>query len=207
LLKKTDWFIFAKQIQLPNQILINMTILDQVQTLSEIQKGLADISQQLIDFSNQYTEEIYFAPFGEKWSMAGNLEHLILTNTAMSKTFSYPKEALAAQFGKAERPSLTGPEIIGKYLLVLGKMKIKAPPAYSPQASTPQSKTVLLKMWDDVELAFQNNLKNWSDEDLDTYRIPHPAMGNLNLREMVLFAIYHTNHHLKAMKKIAEVNA
>ena len=110
-----------------------MTILDNVQTLPEIQKGLADISQQLVDFSNQYSEGIYFAPFGEKWSMAGNLEHLILSNKSISKTFSYPKEVLAALFGKAERPSFSGPEIIGKYLAVLEKIKIKAPPAYSPQ--------------------------------------------------------------------------
>lgn len=184
-----------------------MTILDNVQTLPEIQKGLADISQQLVDFSNQYSEEIYFAPFGEKWSMAGNLEHLILTNKAMGKTFSYPKEALVARFGKAERPSFSGAAIVENYLSALEKTKIKAPPAYSPQADTPQSKEVLLKMWNDVENAFQNNLKNWSDEDLDTCRIPHPAMGNLNLRELALFAIYHTNHHLKAMKKIADAKA
>lgn len=184
-----------------------MTILDNVQTLPEIQKGLADISQQLIDFSNEQSEEVYFAPFGEKWSMAGNLEHLILTNRAMGKTFSYPKEALAARFGKAERPSFAGAAIVENYLSALKTTKIKAPPAYSPQADTPQSKAVLLKMWNEVEDAFQNNLKNWSDENLDDYRIPHPALGHLNLRELALFAIYHTNHHLKAMKRIAAAKA
>jgi hypothetical protein len=183
-----------------------MTILDNIQTLPEIQKGLDQIDLEVLEFSGQFSEKTYFAPFGEKWSMAGNLEHLILTNAAMAKTFSYPKEALIARFGKAERPSFSGAEIIEKYLTALEKTKIKAPPAYSPQPDTPQFKTALFKMWIDVESTFQNNLKKWSDKDLDVCRIPHPAMGNLNLRELALFAIYHTSHHLKAMKKIAAAN-
>lgn len=191
---------------MPTQNLAKMTILDNIQTLPEIQKGLEQIDLEILKFSGQFSEEIYFKPFGEKWSMAGNLEHLILTNASIAKTFSYPKEALIARFGKAERLSLSGPDIIEKYLDALEKTKIKAPPAYSPQPDTPKFQTMLFRRWVEVATIFHSNLKNWSDEDLDTCRVPHPAMGNLNLRELALFAIYHTNHHLNAMKRIAAAN-
>jgi hypothetical protein len=39
-------------------------------------------------------------------------------------------------------------------------------------------------------------LTGWTDADLDTYMCPHPAMGPLTAREMVMFTVLHarTSH-------------
>ena len=35
----------------------------------------------------------------------------------------------------------------------------------------------------------------WDEADLDTYRLPHPLLGPLTLREMLVFTLYHYSHH------------
>lgn len=181
-----------------------MTILDQVHTLPAIKKSFEAITQKVATFSAQYPNEVFFAPFGEKWSMAENLEHLILSNNAIAKTLSYPKDKLAERFGTAQRPSLEGNTIIDLYLAALQKNPIKSPVGYTPENTAEKPKSDLMTMWENSSSQFQNFLKNWTEEDLDTYQVPHPLLGNMHVREMVLFAIYHTEHHLKAMERIAQ---
>jgi hypothetical protein len=38
-------------------------------------------------------------------------------------------------------------------------------------------------------------LGNFTEEDLDSYCLPHPLLGNLTMREMLYNAIYHVQHH------------
>ncbi|MEI7468270.1 MAG: DinB family protein, partial [Chloroflexota bacterium] len=35
----------------------------------------------------------------------------------------------------------------------------------------------------------------WDEADLDVYRLPHPILGNLTLREMLLWVVVHNWHH------------
>jgi hypothetical protein len=44
-------------------------------------------------------------------------------------------------------------------------------------------------------------LKKFSEDDLDSIRLPHPLLGKLTVREMLYFAVYHVgHHHRQAMK-------
>ena len=180
-----------------------MELFTNVYTLPEMSAALAKATQKLTDFSSQFSDEIFFAPFGEKWSMAENVEHLILTNASIAKTFSIPKEKLAEKFGQANPPSRTGSEIVAVYLEKLGATKVKAPAGYTPENTTTKSKNDILTRWAAVGMTFENSLNNWTELDVDLHQIPHPLLGNMTLREVALFAIYHIEHHLKAMEKIA----
>src|SRR5579859_3509649 len=35
----------------------------------------------------------------------------------------------------------------------------------------------------------------WSEIDLDRYRLPHPLLGKLTVREMLFFTVQHLAHH------------
>jgi hypothetical protein len=35
----------------------------------------------------------------------------------------------------------------------------------------------------------------WSETDLDRYRLPHPLLGRLTVREMLFFTVQHLAHH------------
>jgi hypothetical protein len=40
----------------------------------------------------------------------------------------------------------------------------------------------------------------WSEEDLDRHAMPHPLIGALTVREMLLFCVFHERHHLKVVR-------
>jgi len=46
----------------------------------------------------------------------------------------------------------------------------------------------------------QKVLEKWSEEDLDKYLIPHPLLGKLTIRELMLWMVYHHYHHLDNLK-------
>ena len=38
-----------------------------------------------------------------------------------------------------------------------------------------------------------------SQADLDRYRLPHPLLGKLTVREMLFFTVYHNYHHVRSV--------
>jgi hypothetical protein len=44
--------------------------------------------------------------------------------------------------------------------------------------------------------AFARALERWSDRALDRYRLPHPLLGKLTVREMAYFTLLHNVHHV-----------
>jgi len=47
------------------------------------------------------------------------------------------------------------------------------------------------------------NINTYSEQQLDTFILPHPLLGKVTLREMMYFTIYHAEHHLKQAIKNA----
>ena len=41
-----------------------------------------------------------------------------------------------------------------------------------------------------------------SDVNLDTLVIPHPLMGKMTVRELIMWAAYHTEHHTTILKNL-----
>jgi hypothetical protein len=41
----------------------------------------------------------------------------------------------------------------------------------------------------------------WSEADLDACRLPHPLLGRLTVREMLLFTQYHEVHHVANVER------
>jgi len=182
-----------------------MSATENIQTLPELKKALAEVIEQVTHLSTQTEDQKFFAPFGEKWSMAENLEHLILSNGATMKTLSYPIEKLNARFGKPERNSISDVALEKKYSAVVGQGKAKSTPTFNPNQVGETTKEGLLKMWIGIGLGLQKNLQNWSNEDLDNAQIPHPILGNFTIREFLSFTIFHTDRHFQAMKNITEL--
>jgi hypothetical protein len=36
----------------------------------------------------------------------------------------------------------------------------------------------------------------WSEAELDRYTLPHPLLGDLTMREMLCFTLYHNQRHI-----------
>src|SRR5690606_12513808 len=62
----------------------------------------------------------------------------------------------------------------------------------------------LLQAWQKSGAALVKAAQSWKDTDLDRIRLPHPLIGLLTVREMLLWNIYHDLHHLDDVRRLLE---
>ncbi|WP_231962837.1 DinB family protein [Polaribacter sp. KT25b] len=41
-----------------------------------------------------------------------------------------------------------------------------------------------------------------SEKNLDTLVLPHPLMGKMTVREIIMWTAYHTEHHTKTLQNL-----
>jgi len=165
----------------------------------EIIKASKNIFNEFSDTCLQIPDDKFFSQPLEKWSIAQNVDHLTRAVKTTKLAYSLPKIFVRMLFGKANRPSKTYEELVGKYKLKLAQGG-KASGRYLPKTKFAK-KLTLMQQW---QKANENYLEavelKWNDDQLDLYIAPHPLLGKLTLRELCYFTIYHTEHHLNIIK-------
>lgn len=138
----------------------------------------------------------------EKWSIAQNVKHLIISANATRLAFTLPKFITKLYVGKPNRSSRSYDELVSKY-----KMKLqqggKASGRFIPQKlSNNINKDQLLDSFNQSMVKLTIAIKNkWTEQQLDQYIAPHPLLGKITIRELCYFTIYHTYHHLAIIKE------
>ena len=176
--------------------------------LAEITENLQQAFDQVSRYTQSLSDEaLHQKPQPQKWSAAGNLEHLILSTKPLAQTFPLPKLTFKA-FGKPNRPGRTYAELVKRYQERLAEVAGTNPAGnagYGPKADKSPSKEALLERWEKESTKLVKSLSKWKEEDLDKYLLPHPLLGKLTIREMLFFTHHHTLHHLAIMKERAGV--
>ncbi|GAB4034913.1 DinB family protein [Spirosoma gilvum] len=166
-----------------------------MQTIS--QRITADC-QAFIDKANQLSEDEFRSHIGEKWSVADVMQHLYLSARPVVKVMMGPREVLT-QWGMAETPTRTYEQLVIDYDTVLSK-GVKAPTPFVPRPEDVDAeKQVMIDRFIAVYRAVNDELVNWSEQELDEYCMLHPALGKLTVREMLYFISIHTQHHLRLL--------
>ena len=140
---------------------------------------------------------VFFAPQGSFWSPAQHLDHLVRSVRPLAKALGYPRWLLRLLFGGGKR-SRPPAEVVDLYLARLAAGG-KAGGAYLPAAAGAPDRAAqqaLVARWRRTGLYLDQALAGWSEADLDRYRLPHPLIGKLTVREMVAWSLYHGDHHL-----------
>ncbi|HNH09023.1 MAG TPA: hypothetical protein PK683_11010, partial [Leptospiraceae bacterium] len=55
----------------------------------------------------------------------------------------------------------------------------------------------LVDDWTELGRNYVTAFKALSEEQLDGLNMPHPILGNITVREMILFSLMHVFHHVK----------
>ena len=148
----------------------------------------------------QTSEEKFFdKPASGKWTVAENLVHLIRAVKPLNQAFLLPTFAFRLLFGKPNRPSRSYEELVAKYHKKLAEGG-SASGRFIPKVAQDDKKEHLIERFIEANNTFVKRVKTLKEEDLDRYLIPHPLLGKLTIREMLYFTIYHTQHHLLAVK-------
>jgi len=168
----------------------------------EIKVALQSSFQDNAQFVASISDENFYKKKDEKWSIAQNLDHLVMSNKPLASGLKKSKIFFRA-FGTAKKASQTYEEIVAIYKeALLTKNPTNNPYLSKDVEST--SKEEYLSNWKMIEEKYQERLDLWSEKDLDKYRIPHPVLGKLTVREMMFFTINHNYHHLEIMKAYLE---
>jgi hypothetical protein len=62
-----------------------------------------------------------------------------------------------------------------------------------------RDKSYLLDRIQTENKKLQYKTNKWSDEQLDSIILPHPLMGKMPVREMIMWTAYHVEHHTKTL--------
>ena len=179
-----------------------METTSKIYTQPEIKAALQTSFQEVTQFVASISDENFYIKKDEKWSIAGNLDHIILSTKPLASGLKQAKIFFRA-FGTAKKESQSYDEIVATYEEVLLTKNPKNNPFISKDIdSTTREK--YLSNWNMIGEKFQERLDLWTEKDLDKYRIPHPVLGKLTVREMMFFTINHNFHHLKIMKAYLE---
>ena len=132
-----------------------------------------------------------------KWTAGQQLEHLCKSVKPLARGLLMPTIGIAAMFGKSERPSISYEELVKNYQAALAAGG-RATGRFVPSPVEISRKETLQKELIDTVESLSQRIGKFGEDDLDKLLLPHPLLGKLTLREMLMFMIYHAEHHHKS---------
>ncbi|HEX7184935.1 MAG TPA: DinB family protein [Thermoanaerobaculia bacterium] len=169
-------------------------------TKPELVRELRSLHEQSTAFWSSFSSPELFAPIGEAWSPADNIRHLLKSNRPVVRALSLPRPALLLRFGLTLRSSRSYSQMRETYLAALarGVTAGRFAPAPEPFPDDPEAaRRALMEQRHAIATALESALQSWGERALDRFRLPHPALGNLTVREMLFFTLYHNLHHVQ----------
>jgi len=169
---------------------------------SEIIKKLEQEFKSIDQLLHQLSEkQIFSEQLNQKWSIAENIEHLILATKPLVWLFSNP-EIMSSNWGHSDRASRQYNDVVDLYLENIGTPG-ETTDTFTP-ANMKYTKLSMIQKFQHIYSSLQKNVSVLSEQDLDQYQIPHPKIGLLTCKEFLFFTHYHTAHHLNTIKQLLE---
>lgn len=166
----------------------------------EITDALNEKHDKFINYLSGLPEEIFIKQYSGKWSAGQQLEHIFLSVKPVRQALSLPAFILRMIWGKSNRPGRNYDTLVIKYQQKLAEGG-KAPNRFVPEPVSLERRKGLIQLLSAEIETLNKNTGRFSESELDRYVLPHPLLGKLTLREMLLFTIYHVQHHQSALEK------
>jgi hypothetical protein len=156
---------------------------------------------ELISWLNQQPEDSWTEGPESKWTTGQQALHLLQSIKRLNDALSMPKFLLRYKFGKANRPVRDYSAIVQRYQERLedakgntfkGSQNMKVP--------TLSEKVYILNRLQTEHKKLQYKTNKISDKNLDTLILPHPLMGKMPVREIIMWTAYHVEHHTETLK-------
>lgn len=171
------------------------------QSQKDIVERIVSIQQGVTDDITRLSDAQLTSGTDESWSAADYLKHLLLNSKPVAKALGFPAAVLERQFGLSGRASRPYSELVKVYQKRLAE-GIRAedydkvlPSFYRFPEGTGDERAYLVQSWNETNLRLINATQQWSEAELDSLQLPHPAIGMVMLREMLFFTIFHNNLH------------
>ena len=169
---------------------------------TQIVKALRNNEDQLRSFFQGQIPSLWEVQPEGKWSAGQHVIHLVQSTKPLLNALRLPDFILKWRFGASNRPSRTYEEVIHRYEEKLSKV---APGVVGPfSRNMPVSPAKESDTWLDQLSKLNGKLNNatlkLSEKQMDTLLVPHPLMGKMTLREILMWNTYHTLHHVNVLQ-------
>ena len=150
----------------------------------------------------------FFEGKGEAWGAAEQLTHLVSSVNAVARGVGMHWLTLWLLFGRTKAGSRSYEDVKAAYHRKLAAgAKASGPyvPRLESEVEDPEAaRRALLDRWHRATGRLDRGLLRWSSKALDRYRLPHPLLGKLTLREMLCFTVYHNHHHAHRIEELQD---
>jgi hypothetical protein len=122
---------------------------------------------------------------------------------AVTKGLRLPKIVVRFIFGRSWVPSRPFERLRDDYRALLGAGGTAGRFTPSPQsrAPAPGRRSTIMVRHHAAVTALVAAVGSWSEIQADRLRLPHPLLGKLTVREMLLFTLYHNRHHVQVVDR------
>lgn len=129
-----------------------------------------------------------------KWTAGEQLLHILKSVRPVSTGLKLPIFIPKLLFGPPNREPMPYDVIVKNYQKKLAE-GLTAPPRYEPSKVDFASREKLLAAVVSTVASIVKSAAARTERDLDSVTFPHPSLGKLSIREMLLFTLYHVRHH------------
>ncbi|MBJ7881069.1 DinB family protein [Gelidibacter salicanalis] len=138
-----------------------------------------------------------------KWTTGQQALHLLQSIKPLNDVLSMPRFWFKYAFGINNRDLRDYDMIVQRYLERLEEFK-KNPAKASKKLKVPKikDKKYILTRLQVESKKLQYKTRRISDKNLDTLVLPHPIMGKMPIRELLMWTAYHAEHHTKQLQKM-----
>jgi hypothetical protein len=156
--------------------------------------------QILFDWLAKQPKDIWEKGPDKKWTTGQQIQHLVDSLQALNNALSYPRFFLKYKFGICNRATRNYETVATNYQKKLIKHKDKAR-NFNKNLKKPtlKQRAQLLAKLQIQSKKLQYKIKKISTHNLDTLVIPHPLMGKMTVREIIMWTAHHTEHHTETL--------
>jgi hypothetical protein len=172
-------------------------------TAQQILSTLESVQDEGVAYWSGFGTSEFFAKIDGHWSPAENVRHLIKSIRPVTKALSLPRLVLRFMFGAPRRESARWSDVQTRYLGLLdaGGKAGRFTPSDREEQDLEAARARIMAQFVQVNRELRTAIAKWPDRSLDRYQLPHPLLGKLTLREMLIFTAYHQMHHLDGVKR------
>ncbi len=165
----------------------------------EIIEALETAHESAVEYWLSFTTPEFFEPTGTHWSPSEHVRHLTRSMAPLLPVLRVPRVALRFAFGSATGPSRSYAEIDALYREALSAGgtagRFAPPPDHGAQDLI--RRDAIMDAHSETLRGLTQAMERWTEGQLDAYRLPHPLIGKLTVREMMLFTLLHNQHHVQ----------
>ncbi|MEE9407781.1 MAG: DinB family protein [Polaribacter sp.] len=169
-------------------------------TKDDITDLLEEKHNVLFKWIEKQPKEIWEKGPEGKWTTGQQIQHLVNSIQLLNNALSYPKFLLKYKFGTCNRETRNYKSVAENYQKKLIENQDRAR-VFNQKLKKPtlKERESLLTKLQIQSKKLQYKTKKISDKNLDSLVIPHPLMGKMTIREIIMWTGHHTEHHTETL--------